>query len=42
MKLQGRSTDTKPTTNIPVGSTFYEEDTGTFYKFTTINTWVAM
>ena len=42
MDLQGKSTDTKPTTNVPVGSSFYEEDTKTFYIFTTSGTWQTL
>lgn len=31
--LRGLSTDTKPTENVPNGSTFFEMDTGDVYMF---------
>lgn len=33
LELRGLSTDTKPTENIPNGSTFFEIDTCTIYMF---------
>lgn len=40
--LQGKSTDTKPTTNVPVGSIFWEEDTDTYYKLSTEAAWIEV
>ena len=43
--LDGLSTDTKPTTNVPVGSIYQELDTGNYWKYsaninpTTSNGW---
>lgn len=39
--FQGLSTDTKPTQNVSVGSGFFEEDTNTYYVFTTAGAWQA-
>jgi len=33
IEMYGLSTDTKPTSNVPVGSTFYETDTKTNYVY---------
>ena len=39
-RYQGISTDSKPTSGIKKGSTFFEEDTGFMYRFTG-SSWVA-
>lgn len=39
LKLIGLSTDTKPTTNVLVGTKFYETDTGSTYIYSG-STWV--
>lgn len=41
MDLVGKSTDTKPTSNIPKGATFYETDTKDVYIWDG-STWVVM
>ena len=33
LQYQGLSTDAKPTLNVPVGSTFYEDDTGNGWSY---------
>ncbi len=38
----GLSSDSKPTTNIPVGSTFYEYDTGRLYISYDGTNWAAL
>lgn len=42
-EFYGDSTDTKPTLEAKnVGSTFYEDDTGDIYTFTTDLVWVVV
>lgn len=40
-EFKGLSTDTKPTDNVPNGSTFYEMNTGKIFMFDEENeTWI--